>query len=182
MLIVQGDQAPVGPSDVLSDIDFPIPVEVILAPDRMKLTSYLQEKQPTIVHLRAHAAVVDGDPEIQFRHPQGDGQSIHTKDIVPGILAGSDVRLLVLDIPRGREIARSIAEARFPMVVGWQSNATIEARNVFYFAFYNAFLRTGQPDFAITEGRRAIATALGRDSTLAVSPVLYWSESGLSIG
>jgi hypothetical protein len=182
MVVVRGDQGPDCPTDVLSDIEFPIPVEVILAPDRVKLTNYLQEEQPAIVHLCAHPAVVDGDPGIQFRTPQGDQQLIHVKDLVHGILSGSAAQLVVLDMPRGREIIRLIAEARFPMVVGWQSTATDPARNAFYYAFYNAFLRTGQVDFAITEGRRSIATALGTDSTLAVSPVLYLSESGLRVG
>jgi len=93
---------------------------------------------------------------------------------------------LILDADRGQGAAHRVARlSRLPAIVSWQTRPSDRARAAFAGAFYSALLRTGQADFAITEGRRAIAARSGnlaqaaRSGSLAeaVSPVLYLNSS-----
>jgi hypothetical protein len=97
-----------------------------------------------------------------------------------GMFSGAGVRVMVLDGNNSADIAPRFAQSiGVPIVVGWQVATSDVVRNAFNFAFYNALLRTGQADFAITEGRRAVAAAIGPE--VAIWPVMVLNaDDGLA--
>jgi len=152
-------------------------------PDR--LNEVLLKQTPDVVHLIAHpfseepAGSGTDTRGVILEDRDGEGYAISAVDLGRMFRslhkqASHRVSMLTLDTGRSQSIARQLAaEANIPAVVGWQTPSTDMVRNAFTYAFYSALLRTGQADFAITEGRRAIAAREGAETSEAISPVLY---------
>ena len=110
-------------------------------------------------------------------------------------LKEAGVRVFILEVPNSRQTARALAKY-VPAVVGMQGLYRKLGDATFAIAFHRALLRTGQADFAITEARRALYSALPPQATgfslgfpsiglpgdpnRALAPVLYQAAgSGL---
>ena len=110
-------------------------------------------------------------------------------------LKEAGVRVFILEVPNSRQTARALAKY-VPAVVGMQGLYRKLGDATFAIAFHRALLRTGQADFAITEARRALYSALAPQATgfslgfpsidlpgdpnRALAPVLYQAAgSGL---
>ena len=149
--------------DLLRRIRFPFDIRILTGPGSTTDTfnAAFKEERPAILHL------VSADQEDSSQKAPGFDVMLDFELLrdYPG--------LVVFSLPDGQTLARSAFGEGVPAVLAWQLGINQAAAEAFYFPFYNALLRSGQPEFAITEGRRAIAAALGDGSPLAVSPVLY---------
>jgi hypothetical protein len=132
---------------------------------------------PQIVHL-----VIDAESDTNTLRLQDDSGAplVMSPMDFAGMFSGAGVRVMVLDGNNSADIAPRFAQSiGVPIVVGWQVATSDVVRNAFNFAFYNALLRTGQADFAITEGRRAVAAAIGPE--VAIWPVMVLNaDDGLA--
>jgi hypothetical protein len=129
-----------------------------------------QKESPTILHL------IPGKPDASYqKDPYSQEPYFDIKLDLELIRNHSG--LVVFSMADGQYHARSVFGGNVPAALTWQLGINEAAAEAFYYPFYNALLRSGQPEFAVTEGRRAIAAALGNDSPLAVSPMLYLSGS-----
>jgi len=120
-------------------------------PTLQEVRDSLRRDRPHIVHMVAQlgSLFLSGD---QVVFPV-TGQTSIPLETLGNELKEAGVSLVVLDIPQSRELARELARY-VPAVVGSQN--MFAAMPEFAAAFYTAFFRTGQTDFAITEGRRAV--------------------------
>jgi hypothetical protein len=155
---------------------------VMEGPALEEILDSLSKERPQIVHIVAAngANLLSGE---QFFFPTAGSGAPGIKVAELGArLQTSGVRLILLDVPESRAVARELSRY-VPAVVGIQVAHSTLAFS-FVPAFYTAFLRTGQADFAITEGRRAIWSSMATTNVppqnLALAPVLYQTPgSGL---
>jgi hypothetical protein len=156
---------------------------VMEGPTVREILDSLSKENPQIVHIAAAngASFLSGDDLVLPVARPGVTPSIKLANLGKR-LQESGVRLIFLDVPQSRALARELARY-VPAVVGIQTAYPVVDPN-FVPGFYTAFLRTGQADFAVTQARRAIwswatgVNAPARNSALA--PVLYQAPgSGL---
>jgi hypothetical protein len=155
-----------------------VEVHILAHASRLGLNRALDAHYPHWVHLFAHSErdPREGSPVVLLEDEKSDADPLRALDL--GTFLGMhDVLGLVLDTDPGQEAAYEVARHEgLQAVVSWQTGAGDRARSTFAEAFYRALLRTGQVDYAITEGRRAIAARTGNLAE-AVSPVLYLDSS-----
>jgi hypothetical protein len=101
-------------------------------------------------------------------------------DTAAGQIRDAGVRILMLEIPNGRERAKDWAQYVW-VVVGIQNNLWPQPDGSFGLGFYRALLRSGQADFALTEGRRSVAKAvLDSLPTTPPAPAAAGGQSAMS--
>ncbi len=158
------------PLTLLRQIRFPFEVQFLSGLKRPEIYAIFQKERPILAHWIS--------AEVSTRQTGKGSTGINFN--VSGFDVEIDPRdagLMVFDFPGGQDMARALVGYGMPAALSWQLGVNDAAAGAFYYPFYNALLRSGQPEFAVTEGRRAIAAALGDDSPLALSPVLYLAGS-----
>jgi hypothetical protein len=143
------------------------------------LQDAIKRELPQIVHLAVDTDAPVSPSRLVLQDESGAPLVMSPMDFA-GMFSGAGVRVMVLDGNNSADIAPRFAQSiGVPIVVGWQVATSDVVRNAFNFAFYNALLRTGQADFAITEGRRAVAAAIGPE--VAIWPVMVLNaDDGLA--
>ena len=154
---------------VLQQIKFNFPTLHLPSSDPNEVYAVFTKEQPLIAHMVGLMEVNGGQTISSSLSFQFRGLNVRFN--------WKDIGLLVIDSPGSASVARKLAEYGASLVLAWNSAYSLEAVRAFYFPFYDTLLRSGQPEFAISEGRRAIAAALSVESPLAFSPVLYMGSS-----
>jgi hypothetical protein len=160
-----------GRINALKRLQFPYSVRYLESEDQDDVYAVITNEKPLLVHTLGY---------LDRSGSSSSGASTSISGMKSGFsyqglkisFDSKDVGLLMLDTVGGIGVAGRVAAAGVS-IQAWNSGYSPEAAQAFYNSFYPALLRSGQPEFAITEGRRAIAATFGQESYLAVSPVLY---------